>query len=37
MLGAINWIPKWYRPEGELSAGEIAEGFADQFLRSLES
>src|SRR5688572_29722683 len=36
MLGAINWIPKWYRPEGELSAGEIAEGFADQFLRSLE-
>lgn len=35
ILGAINWIPKWYRPEGELSAGEIAEAFAGQFLRSL--
>lgn len=35
ILGAINWIPKWYRPEGELSAGRIAEDFADQFLRSL--
>ena len=35
ILGAINWIPKWYRPEGELSAAEIADGFADQFLRSL--
>ena len=35
ILGAINWIPKWYRPEGELGADEIAEGFADQFLRSL--
>ena len=35
ILGAINWIPKWYRPDGELSAGEIAESFADQFIRSL--
>lgn len=35
ILGAINWIPKWYRPEGELSAAQIADGFADQFLRSL--
>lgn len=35
ILGAINWIPKWYRPEGELSAAQIANGFADQFLRGL--
>jgi AcrR family transcriptional regulator len=35
ILGAVNWIPKWYRPEGELSAAEIAEGFADQFMNSL--
>lgn len=35
ILGAINWIPKWYRPDGELRAGEIAESFADQFIRSL--
>ena len=35
LLGAINWIPKWYRPDGELSSQEIAEQFADFFLRSL--
>lgn len=35
ILGAINWIPKWYRPDGELGAADIAEGFADHFLRSL--
>jgi len=35
LLGAINWIPKWYRPGGELSSQEIAEQFADFFLRSL--
>jgi AcrR family transcriptional regulator len=35
ILGAINWIPKWYRPEGESSAAEIAESFAEQFIRSL--
>lgn len=35
LLGAINWIPKWYRPGGELSSQEIAEQFADFFLQSL--
>ena len=35
ILGAINWIPKWYRPDGELSSGAIAEQFADFLLRSL--
>ena len=35
ILGAINWIPKWYRPEGKLSPAEIAESFADQLLNSL--
>jgi AcrR family transcriptional regulator len=35
LLGAINWIPKWYRPDGELSSQVIAEQFADFFLRSL--
>ena len=35
ILGAINWIPKWYRPDGELTAGAIAERFADMFVRAL--
>ena len=35
ILGAINWIPKWYRPEGGLSAREVAVTYADMFLRML--
>jgi AcrR family transcriptional regulator len=35
LLGAINWIPKWFRPEGELSSEAIAEQFADFFLQAL--
>jgi AcrR family transcriptional regulator len=35
MLGAINWIPKWYRPDGPLSSTEIAAGLADMLMRSL--
>ena len=35
MLGAINWIPKWYRPDGSSSARTIAESFADLFMRAL--
>jgi len=35
ILGAINWIPKWYRPDGELTARAIAERFADMFERAL--
>ena len=36
ILGAINWIPKWYQPGGRLTPEEIAEGFAEQFMRSLQ-
>jgi AcrR family transcriptional regulator len=35
ILGAINWIPKWYRPDGESSARAIAERFADMFMAAL--
>jgi len=35
ILGAINWIPKWYRADGELTARAIAERFADIFVRAL--
>ncbi|MES2414788.1 MAG: TetR/AcrR family transcriptional regulator [Pseudomonadota bacterium] len=36
ILGAINWIPKWYRSGGPLSSEEIAEGMADLLLRSVQ-
>lgn len=35
ILGAVNWIPKWYRPDGEMTARAIAERFADMFVRAL--
>ena len=35
LLGAINWIARWYRPEGELHAPELGEVFADQLLKGL--
>ena len=35
ILGAINWIPKWYKPGGELAAGAIARQYADFFIRAL--
>jgi AcrR family transcriptional regulator len=35
ILGAINWMPKWYRPSGELSAETIAEDMVAYFLRGL--
>jgi len=36
MLGAINWMPKWYQPQGALPASAIAEGMTDFLMRSLE-
>ncbi|MBI2529192.1 MAG: TetR/AcrR family transcriptional regulator [Candidatus Rokubacteria bacterium] len=35
LLGAINWIGKWYRPEGPLSSVEVAEQFADFLVDGL--
>ncbi len=35
ILGAINWIARWYRPEGTLHAEEIGAGFADQLVGGL--
>lgn len=32
LLGMVNWMTRWYRPEGRLSVEEIAETFADLFL-----
>jgi AcrR family transcriptional regulator len=35
LLGAVNWIHRWYRPEGRLSPDEIAAGMIDLFLHGL--
>ncbi len=35
ILGAVNWIPRWYSPEGLSSSQEIANRFADFLVRGL--
>jgi len=35
LLGIQNWVITWYRPEGRLSASEIADQFADMMLSGL--
>lgn len=35
VLGVLNWTITWYRPDGKLSPSDIAEQFADLFLRGL--
>ena len=35
LFGAVNWIPRWFKPEGPASSHDIAELFAEFFLRGL--
>lgn len=35
ILGAINWIARWYRPEGSVQADELGEQFADHLVGGL--
>jgi TetR/AcrR family transcriptional regulator len=35
ILGAINWIARWYRPEGSLHAAELGDQFAEHLLGGL--
>jgi len=35
MLGALNWSVQWFRPDGPMTAEEIAEGLADYLIRGL--
>lgn len=35
LLGAVNWIPRWYNPEGPASSQEIADRFADYLIAGL--
>ena len=35
LLGTINWLYQWYRPEGPISQDEITSGCVDFFFRGL--
>jgi TetR/AcrR family transcriptional regulator len=35
IMGAVNWIPKWYAPEGAKSSEEIGRAFAGYLLAGL--
>jgi AcrR family transcriptional regulator len=35
ILGALNWSVLWFRPDGALSAGEIADGLGGFLIRGL--
>jgi len=35
ILGAVNWIARWYRPEGSLHAQELGRQFADHLVGGL--
>ena len=37
LFGAVNWIPRWFNPEGPASSQQIADLFADFFIRGLQS
>ena len=35
LLGMINWLYQWYRPEGPVHQSELAQAYADFFFRGL--
>lgn len=35
ILGALNWIPKWYKPESSLSEAQIVEAFVHTLTQGL--
>lgn len=35
LLGAINWIPRWFNPAGPATSTEIADRFADYLIAGL--
>lgn len=35
ILGSINWIARWYRPDGALTADELGSEFADHLVGGL--
>jgi AcrR family transcriptional regulator len=37
ILGAVNWIPRWYQPDGPATSQDIADRFADFLIGGLRS
>jgi AcrR family transcriptional regulator len=35
MMGAVNWIAKWFDPEGEQTSNQIGDAFADYLVGGL--
>src|SRR5947209_16098202 len=35
LLGAVNWIPRWFNPAGSATSSEIADRFADYLIAGL--
>lgn len=35
LLGAVNWIPRWFNPDGPATSLEIADAFAGYFITGL--
>jgi TetR/AcrR family transcriptional regulator len=35
LLGAINWVPKWYRDDGEWTAAQLSESLVNLITRSI--
>ncbi|MEX2282262.1 MAG: TetR/AcrR family transcriptional regulator [Gemmatimonadota bacterium] len=35
MLGSINWIARWYRPDGQIKGDDLGQHFADYLIRGL--
>jgi TetR/AcrR family transcriptional regulator len=36
IMGAVNWIPKWFNPEGAASSEQVGETFADFLVSGLQ-
>jgi len=35
LLGAVNWISRWFNPAGPATSSEIADRFADYLIAGL--
>ena len=37
ILGALNWIPKWYRPDSALAEEQIADAFVHTLTQGIKT
>lgn len=37
LFGTLNWVPRWYRPEGRLTIDEIVNRFMDMLVHGIEA